>query len=266
MASVLARLHDVRKRLIERRQPAHATDAVALDEQLDRLTSPAEHPFKLSNAQYEQMLTFASFGAPPCGHSCTVSTAFLYRLAALDDLMRFAGWDLTTRGKPARRVYEILRRRTAGERWQRLSNYCGGKVAGRRGFTWWSTLDLYVNDHPRAASRAGLCIDRLPPFPLVLRLRVAVSNVDARVPTVLDAWDQSIFDPTYDSPKPAHGKTISLEDPLRLCQGCDEYVLPPVPAAAIDFLALEDLPAIGFGTKADDALWERVADYYDDIR
>src|SRR5437588_10950084 len=42
--------------------------------------------------------------------------------------------------------------RSAKGKWQPLSGYCSGNIAGLRGFSWWSTLDLFVTDHARAES------------------------------------------------------------------------------------------------------------------
>ena len=260
----LQTLYSVRKNLVPQRQPRIQPEMEGLHTALGLLTPPGDHPFELNAVQYQEISKIPLFKAQPVGHECTIGDRFLYRLAPLGDLMRWAGWDLLSRGDPDWSMHRKLRDDTAGARWQPLSTYCSGDVAGRRGFSWWSILDLFISDHARAASRAGVALDRLPPYGAVLRLRIndlAPSN-PPRVPTAIDAWDQSIFDPTYDAPVPTSGITISLENPTSLGQGCDEYVLGPLPAAAIDFIAVQDTLVTGFGMRADDTLWQRLAVYY----
>jgi len=224
------------------------------------------HPFSFRDVDEEAFQKLGSYNDVGTGHPCSPAARYLYRLCGVGSVVDRTAWGTRIDRDDLRRSIhrQLLRDKAREGPWLRLSNYCSGDLTGRRGFTWWSTLDLFPRQYQLAASRAGLPNDWVSPLPLVLRIAVArlAGNTIVRVPTVLNAFDGPIFDPTIDDPSPAFGNAITLENSTWLARGCDEYVLGATPVSFIDMLPIDPSPSPpSFGISTGEYLWNLVAEY-----
>src|SRR5437660_1074469 len=114
----LETLYSIRRSLVPQRQPRLHVRMEELQSALSGLTQPADHPFELSASQYQELSGIQLFTAKPMGHECIVADSFLYRLSPLEDLMRFSGWDLLSRGEPGWSMHRKFLNETAKGKWQ----------------------------------------------------------------------------------------------------------------------------------------------------
>lgn len=252
-----------RGRLARLRQDRHAESLSAWEAKLRELG--LEHPYAFADEHAEQFLQLANYRDVGMGHGCTPSAVFLYRVCGVGSLVDHSEWGTRIdRYEEKRRIHKLLLLERAREGpWLPLVNYCSGQLSGRRGFTWWSSLDLFPRDYQRAASRAGIPNDWVSTLPVVLRVRVDKLPDMVRVPTVLNAFDSPVFDPTPDRPEPIAGNTITLENRSWLARGCDEYVLPPIPVSVIEMLPIDSPQEdSSFGLSTGATLWGLLRDYH----
>jgi hypothetical protein len=261
-SALLGRLYKKRIEIGDARQSRHSAKFRMLQEATTLVNAP--YPYELPRPLFRALYATGALSTTPEGHSIKPSTEFLYRLTATAILVHFTQWIGPPSGRwPMRRVHAHLLYEARRAAWLPLSDFCRGEVAGPRGFTWWSSLSLYTTEYPRAASRAGIPKDKLPAFPVLLRIRAdQVEEANPLcVPTVIDAFDSSVFNPIADDPVPMAGETISLEG-ATLARGCDEYVIAAIPVARVEMLPLRrrHLPD-KIGLETGSALWRNLIDY-----
>lgn len=166
---------------------------------------------------------------------------YLYRLASPKDLTNNTRWNINVEKVDAEEAWQRLKILYDNKKdWLQLDDYSHGKYAGMFNLSWWTNLDP-TNDIFAAANKMGLFTDWVPSRLFLLRCRVknVEHNLRAFVPTVVDAFPQSVYHPMDEKKGPTHGLTIDLSKWQNLKTGVKEFVLAPVEVQHIDVLPLE---------------------------
>jgi hypothetical protein len=229
-------LYEIRKRLDSKRQPGHASALLKLDGALRSLDPPKEHPYKLTDPDLAALRQKADYKSI-CrnGKSAHIQSKYCYRLVTWAKLENDIS-DITRSGRIAHsyaREDEVFRhiqgQHISKGGWIPLSDFIGGILIGRQGFTWWTSTELPTSATMCGAHQMGLLNKEIGTEVLILRCetdRLRIGN--PKVPSVVDAFFSHIFCAMRESDNPRCGRAISLESPIALELGADEFVVGPI--------------------------------------
>lgn len=230
--------------LDSRRQPRHGSALGRLLASLAQLPPPpgsSAHPYQLQPHHIawlgENESTFLATagglpGHPPGGR-------YLFRLANIKALLREnPGWVSNREPIEQHRILIEEFRRTG--RWIALDRIIHGPLRGKRGVTWWTSYRISPEALVASAYQLGIARNWISSWSILLRCpRTAFAHAALRVPTVIDAFNQAIFDATADANNPRSGRAIDLTQPDALGPGLDEYVASEVDVHQVEVLPLE---------------------------
>lgn len=233
-----ANTHRSRQILGAERQPDHATDLEHLQRILE--DNNLEHPFDLDLPGYHLLEANPAFLHGGQGPVARCTEPHFYRLQSVSGLLNFcSSWrdDIIDPESGSGEQFLILANAFAatGE-WLPLQNYAEGTYAlQKRGSSFWNDTE-YIADQSivQQAYRNGLASDWVADYSVIIRCPVPDNISRAHVPTTVDAWCFSIFEPQPWREAPSHGVTVNVADLTDLHQGVNEYVLHTVPIEYVE--------------------------------
>lgn len=144
----------------------------------------------------------------------------------------------------------LMTRSRKGELWLRLADYAENKYQAERGSsrfrcTWWTTYPLDL-DVILGAYTIGMFSEWINDEVYVMRAPVKALNPlnVARVPTVIDAFMQPVFQPTNATPPAKAGVTINLANHHQPTTGVDEFAVHPFEVDFIEIKPIKIEPAL----------------------
>jgi hypothetical protein len=242
-------IFQARHALDSRRQPRHGDALGRLLASLAQLpppTPPPAHPYRLEPHHIvwlsENEGTFLATARGLSGHP--PDREYLFRLASIKALLRDnPGW--VTNRKPIEQHRILVEEFRQTGQWIALDRIIRDPLRGFRGVTWWTSHRLSADALVAVAYRMGIARNWISRWSVILRCpRTAFAHsVALRVPTVIDAFNQPIFDATADEDNPRSGRAIDLTQPEALAAGVDEYVTSEVDVRQVEVLPLKVAPA-----------------------
>lgn len=238
---LLAEIHGCRQACGKKRQPTHAT-------MLDRLANVmtgelnTAHPYDLKEGdlnlinQKTKIFSMGGLG----NRAVPKASTHLYRVVNKGHLQSFVRlkWP-GYRNNPTRLWKSLLTKSRKGQDWLRLrdfaeSDYPGGPVNSWFNSTWWTDYPL-DRDVILGAYTVGMFSEWITDEVYVLRVSVRAlpSPELARVPTVVEAFLQPVFQPT-EEPAAEAGVTINLSTYKQPVDGVDEFSLRPFAVESIE--------------------------------
>jgi hypothetical protein len=128
-------------------------------------------------------------------------------------------------------------------------------------------MEIDFTDLIAAANRVGFPNDWIIKQMVVLRIPSDDPQVQAQIPTSLDAFDSEVFHPTNEVVNPHFGVTIELSRHGPLQIGVEEYVLGPLPIDSIQFVPVlvDDSEIENKGVPSNSSLWILLKAYYESL-
>jgi len=277
LLDILQWAYSLRVRCGVNRQPTHKINLQKLCAflQVDLKSIPPapphpNHPYELSPEQFKLLAdSLVQYQHQCAGAPADISDVeYLYRLASPRDLTNSTGWNIEAEKVDSIAAWQRLKILCDNKQdWLQLEDYSRGEYAGLFQLSWWTDLDP-TSDIFAAAHKMGMFTDWVPPLLFLLRCRVTdvEHNLKAYVPTVLDAFPQSVYHPMDEKTGPTYGLTIDLSDWQNLTTGVKEFVLAPIEVRHIDVLPIELTPQqrephLGIGY-ANLEIWKSLIIYY----
>jgi hypothetical protein len=236
--STYQEIFSIRSQLDSARQPSFSERLFDLGTRLEGAT-----PYDCTIEVRRILMSCAPFSTGASGRRLSPSGPYLYRFCKLLDIVKF-----TTRWRGDNELsdkilYEALSVRskeaedTGG--WFPLAEVAEGELTSARQFTWWSSHAVRKESIICDLHERGMTNERVNPFSILLRCSMSRISRMASIfqPSVLDGFDSAIFDPQFEGVD-VSGNAISIEDPVNLKKGMDEYALRPLPVEAVDALPL----------------------------
>jgi hypothetical protein len=229
-----------------------------------------EHPYVLSRVAINRLSDNLSFIEGCQGTAIPLpENARLFRIGSVGHIINGCNWRGPTIAQPKcpraeegpRVIWDFLLRRYLIEKtWLSLSQFASGTFSGTfTRFTWWTDKEITPDRFLTTAYELGLLYDWLSPYSLILCFR-SEKPAKSHVPTPMDGFISPVFDPV-EGPSSSHqGKAINISDPLNICEGRPEYVLPPMDVQSISLLPIAE-PWIGPQIFLDAALLKQLCQY-----
>jgi len=231
------------------------------------------HPYELNIGQLELLAD----QLVNCGGQCAgvpvelLDVDHVYRIASPKDLTNSSGWYKDDEKTDAETAWTNLKNeydnREDLHAWLPLADYASGPYRGLFNFSWWTPHEPTGEVFP-SAHKMGMFSNWVASLVFLLRCKVkdAEPGLTAFVPTVVDAFPQSVFHPMKDTPKPAHGLAIDLSSGPSLTTGVEEFVLAPIEVSHIDVrpLKLEANTRLRYVDidERSTQIWEALLSYY----
>jgi hypothetical protein len=237
---LLAEIHGCRQVCGKKRQPTHTT---MLDRLAEVMTGELKttHPYDLKEAHLDLINQKTKiFAMGGMGSRAKTTSSYMYRVINKGHLQSFVKlkWP-GYRNNPTRLWKSMLTKSRKGRDWLRLrdfaeSDYPGGSVNGWFNSTWWTDYPL-DQDVILGAYTVGMFSEWITDEVYVLRVSVrALPSPDlARVPTVVEAFLQPVFQPA-EEPSAQAGVTINLSTYNQPEDGVGEFSLRPFAVESIE--------------------------------
>jgi hypothetical protein len=236
--STYPEIFSVRLQLDSIRQPSFRDSLLGLREKLNGST-----PYDRTREIRGVLMSFALFSTGARGKQISPpAQPFLYRFCKLPDIVKFTDWK-GDREQALKLLFEDvkIKSKTTGDPdgWFSLAEVARGSLTSERHFTWWSSSPVRKGSIICDLHERGMTNERIIPFSILLRCSTSQLSrfVCTFQPSALDGFDSVIFDAQSEDIDDC-GYAISVEDPMHLKKGVDEYALKPVPVDVIEALPL----------------------------
>lgn len=229
------------------------------------LMPPTRHSYGLTEDHRTELTKrVAAYGACMSRWSGEAQGDYLYSLASIGKLVRNVAhnwFDYQNDDVAFDQVH------TASQgKWIRLSRFTTTHVAGLRGFSWWTSLDITAESIWNAWRRVGLVDEWIAEKSVFLRCPVERTRHVTKVPTVVDGFDGPIFEPAHETPRPVVGTAIDLST-IPFQPGAPEFVLTAIAPQDIEILPItipESLKANGTPAPKEPTML-RLRNYYESL-
>jgi hypothetical protein len=245
-ASLQALIHERRQACGKKLQPTYASFLEMLNCVLtNQLKEP--HPYRLHEDKlrtfYEQTKLFSLGGI---GDEATLTGEnYIYRIIKKGHLQYCVNFKWSVFRNPVRLWNLIMAKSDRGKRWLNLQDYVENTypvdaVNGWFNCTWWTTFPL-DQDVILGAYTIGMFSEWVTDEIYIMRAQIEdVNSLNvARVPTVIDAFMQPVFQPTEEPLPRTGGITINLSVYENPSKGVSEFFVKPIQVRFIEIKPIQ---------------------------
>lgn len=272
--SLEAEIHQRRQSCGKRLQPAYAFLLEMLGCVLtNQLKTPHPYGTDLDLLGFDQLTKLFSLGG--IGNQATLpDDKYVYRVFNRGSLPYVVNLKWPRYQTNPVLLWDVLMTRShKGDLWVKLADYAENAYPANRGearfkCTWWTTYPL-DSDVILGAYTIGMFSEWINDEVYVMRAPVKNLNLlkVARVPTVIDAFIQPVFQPTQDPPPAKFGVTINLASHQNPTSGVNEFAIHPFEVEFIEIKPIKIEPALRQRypeiSKNDPDVLQSLISYYD---